>query len=438
MPEDAIARVGDQIITFHEIDVMINSSAMLGLPLPSPGTEERDLLRLHFLDLAISENLLYLDAVRAGVDKTPAYRDDMKRFADSVLASLYRDQVLIGDISVGDEAIRDYYERNIVDGTPFTADLHEAIASKLRKEKYTQRIATQRERLREGTKVEIRQEVLLPARDADRRSSEIVAMVGGDEAITWGEVRSAVQGTDGSVSLADRLSALDRIVDRRIMVRRAHAAGLDRHDDYLRRVDEFGKSRLVNIHRSQLMAKAEPSQQELEDFFARRRTEISIPEGRRIQMIVLRSRDEALRVKRKIDRGELTIYEAAAQFSIDPNAKTSLGELGWVAEGTGFPDLDELTFTAPVGKVVGPVESPAGWHLVKVLETREARFMDLSDRETSNKTRRMLMKEEEARYLTRLRQEVFTVEVYEETFSRLAREELASLGGQEVRRTSDL
>ena len=41
-----IARVGDQVITFHEINTMINSAAIVGLSMPELGSPERDVLQL--------------------------------------------------------------------------------------------------------------------------------------------------------------------------------------------------------------------------------------------------------------------------------------------------------------------------------------------------------------------------------------------------------
>src|ERR1700686_562474 len=53
-PKDVIARVGDQTISLHEIDTMINSSSVVGLDIPPPGTPERNAARLSLLDKVIS------------------------------------------------------------------------------------------------------------------------------------------------------------------------------------------------------------------------------------------------------------------------------------------------------------------------------------------------------------------------------------------------
>ncbi len=62
--------------------------------------------------------------------------------------------------------------------------------------------------------------------------------------------------------------------------------------------------------------------------------------------------------------------------------KRTLGEMGWVSQGTGFKELDDFTFNLEPEVVSEPVESPAGWHLVKVLDVNDAQLQDFDDPQT--------------------------------------------------------
>jgi hypothetical protein len=58
--------------------------------------------------------------------------------------------------------------------------------------------------------------------------------------------------------------------------------------------------------------------------------------------------------------------------SEDARSKSRAGELGWVAVGR-FPDsLWQAAARLSTGQVSGPVESPLGWHLLRLLERRPA------------------------------------------------------------------
>jgi hypothetical protein len=105
MVDDVIARVGDQTITFSEINTALNSSAIVGLSIPAVGTPERDTTRIVLLDRFVSANLLYLDALKQGVDKDPDYQRAITRFSDAILAGLYRKRNQGGDIPVSEEEV---------------------------------------------------------------------------------------------------------------------------------------------------------------------------------------------------------------------------------------------------------------------------------------------------------------------------------------------
>ncbi len=59
---------------------------MVGLSLPALGTPERDTVRITLLDKVVSANLIYLDAMRKGVDKDPQYQRAIQRFGTAMLA----------------------------------------------------------------------------------------------------------------------------------------------------------------------------------------------------------------------------------------------------------------------------------------------------------------------------------------------------------------
>ena len=146
-------------------------------------------------------------------------------------------------------------------------------------------------------------------------------------------------------------------------------------------------------------------------------------EMRKTQDIVLKTREEAEAVKAKIESGELTMFKAAADYSIAPGAKQQLGEVGWVAKGRAQPALDKVIFELGPGELGGPVESSEGWHLLKVLDISDAKFDNFDDTETQQLARRRYIHDQLNVYVQDLRKNDFTVEVYEDNLVRLAQQE---------------
>jgi parvulin-like peptidyl-prolyl isomerase len=421
----AVARVGDQIITFNELNTMLNSSAMVGLSIPALGTPERNQVIMTLLDKVISANLLYLDAKEKGTDKLTAYASDIKKFEDAVLISMYRSKVLIGDIQVNDEEVQAYFDSSVSQDKDLNDDTKLAIEAIIRKKKFSSQKDSLRERLRAGTEININEDVLDASADNSRSPADIVATVG-DQRITWNDVEMEMRGADHRASFApfyvdnddERLKRLQVFIDNLIMVNKANAAGMRNDPEFTKRTAEYRKTRLINIHRDVLIRDWKPSEDELKSYFVDNMDKISVPEARKVQMVVVETKEEAENIKAKIDNGEITIFQAARDYSIDPSAKRTLGEMGWVRQGTGFAGLDDFTFHLEPEVVGGPVESPAGWHLVKVLDVIDAQFQNFDEPRTRDLTLRNFIKDRFNDYVVDLRKNHFEVAVYNEELNK--------------------
>ncbi len=425
-----IARVGDQDITYGQLSTMINSSAMVGVSVPALGTPQRDGVMIVLLDKMISANLLYLDALGKGMDKDPVYQRDMQAFTTGMLALLYRNDEVVGKLKVSEEEIAEAMKSRTIPGKQISEDARPAVVALLHKRKYDERIAKLRQEVREGIEVSIEQDMLKPENDALRDDSDVVAHYGSGT-VTWGDVKAPAmadskrsEASGGRIdALQERIETVNQIVDARIMADKARALGLDKDPTYLARYNEYRKSHMTNLYRDRLLAGMSPSEEELDAWFAKNGSQISVPEQRKVQMVVVKSRDEAEALKAKIEAGELTMFQAAEQFSIDPRAKQTLGDMGWVAKGTGFPELDKTTFSLVPGELGGPVQSPAGWHLVKVLDVRDAQYQNMKDDNTRKLTRRAIMHKRLNDYVVNLRLKSFSVSVDQDRLNQLFRQE---------------
>lgn len=422
-PPGVIARVGDQTITFNEINTMINSAAIVGLSMPELGSPDRDTVRLTLLDKLISANLLYLDAIQKGVDKEPEYRQAVESFRDAILTNLYRSKHLVGDIKVSEQDIDDFYKSNIIEGTELSDELKAGIEATIRKNRVNESTSTMRGRLREGHKSVIAVSDLDPAEDQVRSDDDEVASLDGT-AITWAEVRPVLQRAHTMTSTKVRIEALEKVIDNRIMAQKAKDVGLEQDPLFKARYGEFSKTRLINIHRGQLVESWDPSGEEVKAYYETNKDRIVVKEMRKVQMLVVKTEQEADALKQQIEANAINFHKAVADHSIVTDAKKTLGQIGWVNEGSGFPELDKETFLLEAGEIGGPVKSPAGWHLVRILDQRDALHTDINDEQTYKNARRLYLDEQLNQYVINLRKESFPVEIEDEMFSKLAQQEI--------------
>jgi peptidyl-prolyl cis-trans isomerase C len=422
LADDVIATVGDQKITFHEINTMLNSSAVVGVSLPAMGTPERDTVRITLLDRIVSANLIYLDALKQGLDKDPAYQREIAQFSDGLLIALYRNQYLLNGTEVSDADVEAFYKKSGASDKELTDDARMALKATLRKQRMDEMSGKMRNLLRQGVTVEINEAEMDPLKDAERADSAVLATIDGAP-LTCGVVKEKLGARVSSTSADQRRELVNALVDERIMVQKARANGLDRDPVYQSRVKEFGKTRLINLHRANLAKSMEPTDGELRAYFEANRARITIPEYRKVQMVVLKTEDEADDVKDKIKAGKITMYQAAADYSVAPDAQKNLGEIGWVEKGKALPVLNDVVFALGPGAIGGPVKVGDVWHLVSVQDVREPQYADFSDEKTRKVARRLYLHDKLDEYTAKLRETEFEVKVDQEKLVKLEQQE---------------
>jgi len=88
----------------------------------------------------------------------------------------------------------------------------------------------------------------------------------------------------------------------------------------------------------------------------------------------LEAYNKAMDIRKRIEAGAF-FENLAREFSDDKSAKDNGGKLGYVTAllPNGFYELENAIYNTPGGKVSMPVRSDLGYHLVKILNKRDAR-----------------------------------------------------------------
>jgi peptidyl-prolyl cis-trans isomerase C len=93
--------------------------------------------------------------------------------------------------------------------------------------------------------------------------------------------------------------------------------------------------------------------------------------------ILVDSEDKAKALLAEIDGGK-SFADVAKANSKDGSAANG-GDLGWFGLGAMVKPFEDAVVSAPVGKVVGPIKTDFGWHLILVSETRTKAAPPLAD-----------------------------------------------------------
>lgn len=90
--------------------------------------------------------------------------------------------------------------------------------------------------------------------------------------------------------------------------------------------------------------------------------------------ILVDSPEQCRDIRNRILAGEISFEDAAREFSTCSSAPEG-GELGFFGHGMMVPEFDEAAFAAAMNEVTEPVKTQFGYHLIKVIDRREADIM---------------------------------------------------------------
>ena len=128
----------------------------------------------------------------------------------------------------------------------------------------------------------------------------------------------------------------------------------------------------------ELRPREDLTDKELRERYDREKERYRLPERAHLREIVIlrpenasqvaaaRQRVESIAAQARITGAD---FAALAASTSESGTRNKGGDLGEVARGELIPDLDKEVFNSTSGTVIGPIESKAGWHILKV-ETR--------------------------------------------------------------------
>jgi peptidyl-prolyl cis-trans isomerase C len=85
--------------------------------------------------------------------------------------------------------------------------------------------------------------------------------------------------------------------------------------------------------------------------------------------ILVATKDACEALKRKIEAGE-DFAACARENSLCPSKRDG-GSLGEFSPGQMVKEFDQVVFTGEIGKVLGPVQTQFGYHLIEVTKRSE-------------------------------------------------------------------
>ncbi|MCW1911937.1 peptidylprolyl isomerase [Luteolibacter sp. GHJ8] len=221
----------------------------------------------------------------------------------------------------------------------------------------------------------------------------------GDLEIKTEEIREALAGLEAGqdTELAKDPAALGQYVRalliQRLVLQEALAKKWDQEPEVVAKLVRARESALTESYlESVSKVPADfPAQADLEAAYQAAKASLLVPKSYHLaQVFVAAPKDAdkatADKAKAKIDAVAKKLKEKSSDFSAIAKAESEEaaskdrgGEIGWLAEAQIQPEIRDRLPKLAAGAITEPVKLDDGWHILKVLEAKEARTPTLDE-----------------------------------------------------------
>ncbi|WP_457675671.1 peptidylprolyl isomerase [Thiolapillus sp.] len=379
---EVLVTVGPAAVTATDLEMAVRSSPF-ATQFNTMDEPEQAALRGNLLKRLVALRLLRLEASAQGMDRRPAFVQELEDYRISRLYRYYI-QKLREQLSIpGDklEQLKQTYA-----GQP---DALAAAKASLVAEDFRQLRMLTLQMLRDRYQVVFHLDRLQPGIAPDT-----LLMEGNGVKLAYGDIVHAGEYP----KMPDKGWIEDQLYQRAELLLFARAArdeGVDVEDDVRAYADEL----LPAMMMEELEARWIPDEKALKAYFDANPDLAVVPERWHVGQLVVSSYAQAAAMKRRIEQGE-SLFVLAGRYSIDPWGRAHNGDMGWVKEGEGVPEMEARLKAMADGEVSDIIATPLGYHLVTVIERRPGKVRNFSA--MKDKVRQSIMDEKLSAYLDEL------------------------------------
>ena len=149
---------------------------------------------------------------------------------------------------------------------------------------------------------------------------------------------------------------------------------MDETEEFKAMLEKARKEILAQTAINSVLKDIAVTEEEMQAFYKENPNHFAEPESAHAKHILVDTEEKALEIMDSIVKGEVAFEDAAKEFSSCPSNAQG-GDLGEFGRGQMVPEFDQVAFEAEIGKVVGPVKTQFGYHLIKVEGRKEASVM---------------------------------------------------------------
>ena len=169
-----------------------------------------------------------------------------------------------------------------------------------------------------------------------------------------------------------RKAVLEQIISSKLLLLDARHNLYETEPEFKAELAKVRESLLINYAGNKVLSSVSVSDDEAKKFYDENPDQFNEGETVNADHILIKTEEEALEILAKIESGEISFADAAAQHSTCPSGQKG-GNLGDFGRGQMVPEFEKAAFELEVGEITkAPVQTQFGYHLIKLNAKNEA------------------------------------------------------------------
>jgi peptidyl-prolyl cis-trans isomerase C len=169
-----------------------------------------------------------------------------------------------------------------------------------------------------------------------------------------------------------RAQALQQLIDMSLFELKAIDEKLDETEEFQKMLDDVKADLLSRMAMTNVIQAVTVSDEEKADFYEANKAQFAQPETVSAKHILTDDEEGCAKAAAEIESGEKTFEEAAIVYSTCPSNAQG-GDLGPFGRGQMVKEFEDAAFDGELNKVLGPVKTQFGYHLIYVYDKQEAK-----------------------------------------------------------------
>ena len=164
---------------------------------------------------------------------------------------------------------------------------------------------------------------------------------------------------------------LEQMIAFRAYAQYGEDMGFEETDEFKKIMENMRKEVLAQFAINETVHEAEVKEDEAREYYEANQNRFEKGATVHAKHILVADEAECQGILESINNGEKTFEDAAMASSTCPS-KAQGGDLGEFGRGQMVKEFEDAAFDAEIGKIVGPVQTQFGYHLIKVEGKKEA------------------------------------------------------------------